>query len=641
MNAHWYFGGLSLSHENKSASPLLAHLSDSEAAILCSELRQELIENVAKTGGHLASNLGTVELTVAIHRVFDTGCDRLVFDVGHQSYTHKMLTGRRDEMATLRQLGGISGFPKPAESIHDAFVAGHASNSVAVAMGMAEARSLSGGDYHVLALIGDGALTGGLAYEGLSNAGQCGKQLLIILNDNGMSIAQNVGGVAEHLAHQRMRPQYLTIKKYYRKMMQATWLGRKIYQVTHNLKRAIKQSILPCSMFENMGFNYLGPINGHDIGRLTRTLQYAKGFKEPVLLHVRTVKGKNYTPAEQNPDAYHGVEPFNPENGQPNKAPGQTFASVFGKTLEDLALKDQTVCAITAAMPGGTGLDHFSKLFPDRFFDVGIAEGAAASMAAGMAKQGLKPVFAVYSTFLQRSYDMLLHDIALEGLHVVFGVDRAGFVGDDGETHHGVFDVAYLDSVPNMTVLAPSNFAELKDMVTWAVTECSGPVAVRYPRGREGAYREISGQRESVCLREGWDLTLVGYGMEINDLLEAAESLAQYHVEAEVIKLNRLTPLLSEQVMQSVEKTGVLIVAEDCVRAGSVGIRIAAELEQRNINARVRLLNSGDHFVTHGTVAQLKQRLGLDRDGIVQTAMEVLRHAQSTAGCSNGGKRPG
>ena len=370
-------------------------MGDQEARELCGQLRQELIRDVARTGGHLSSNLGVVELTVAIHRVFDTSRDRLVFDVGHQSYPHKMLTGRREQMSTIRQLGGIAGFPKPSESVHDAFIAGHASNSVAVAVGMARARDMLGEDYRVLALIGDGALTGGLAYEGLSTAGQSRGQLLVILNDNGMSITKNVGGVAEHLARQRLKPQYLTFKKYYRKVMNATWFGRKIYRVTHRLKKAVKESLLPSSLFENMGFTYLGPVNGHDLRELTEILRYARDLKEPVLLHVRTIKGKDFTPAEENPDAYHGVSPFDPETGEPLKQGRASFSSVFGREVARLAREDPRVCAVTAAMQTGTGLDYFALQFPDRFFDVGIAEGCAVSMAAGMAKQGAVPVVAV------------------------------------------------------------------------------------------------------------------------------------------------------------------------------------------------------------------------------------------------------
>lgn len=604
--------------------PLLAGYSDRECAQLCAELRRELVEDVAQTGGHLASNLGAVELTVAIHRVFDTSRDRLVFDVGHQCYPHKMLTGRREQMATLRQYGGIAGFPKPKESIHDAFIAGHASNSVAVALGMARARTLMGEDYKVLALIGDGALTGGLAYEGLSNAGDCGQQLLVILNDNGMSITPNVGAVADHLAKQRLKPQYLTFKRHYRRIMNATWIGRKVYGFTHKMKQALKQSLLPCSMFENMGFNYMGPVDGHDLHHLTQILRYARDVNEPVLLHVKTKKGKGYLPAEENPDAFHGVSPFDPLTGKAKKASGENFSSVFGRTLDRLGQEDKRICAITAAMMSGTGLEHFQAACPERFFDVGIAEGCAVSMAAGMAKEGAIPVFAVYSTFLQRAYDMILHDVALDHLHVVLGVDRAGLVGEDGETHHGVFDVTYLDSVPGMTVLAPSSYAELERMLEQAVLHMDGPVAVRYPRGGEGAYTADSGAEASVVLRSGEDITLVGYGIQINDLLEAAQILSEKGVEAEIVKLNVLTPLKTDEVAASVKKTGALLVAEDCMAEGCIGQRLAAALEEQHVGARVCLINCGTQFIAHGALKYLKKERNLDGEGIARKALEVL-----------------
>ena len=619
-----------------SELPDLHTLSDGDAPALCSRLRQELIETVAQTGGHLASNLGAVELTVAIHRVFDTGHDRLVFDVGHQCYTHKILTGRGEALNTLRTFGGLSGYPKPDESVHDAFIAGHASNSVSVAVGMARARTLSGEKYHVLALIGDGALTGGLAYEGLSDAGESGEPLIVILNDNGMSITKNVGGVAQHLAHQRLKPQYLHIKNIYRRLTSHGPLGRRLYRFTHKVKKAFKNSILPCSMFEDMGFAYMGPVDGHDVNYLTRLLRYAKDMKSPVLLHVRTVKGKGYSPAERTPDAFHGVSKFHVEDGTPLKPSGPNFSSIFGETMCQLAERDKRLCAITAAMQTGTGLSNFASKYPQRFFDVGIAEGHAVAMSAGMAKQGMVPVFAVYSSFLQRGYDMLIHDVAIQHLHVVFGVDRAGLVGEDGETHHGIFDVAYLDSVCGMTVLAPANFGELRTLLTYAIYQCDGPVAVRYPRGGEGAYQGVcSAPAVPEVLRQGSDITLVGYGILINHLLEAAELLAEQGIQAEVIKLTMITPLHSEKVLESVQKTGRLLVAEDCVESGSVGQRLAALAGTHRVDLKgVALCNLGHSFVKQGTVAQLQQQFGLDSEGLCRKALEVCGHAKETTGCA-------
>ena len=447
---------------------------------------------------------------------------------------------------------------------------------------------------------------------------------LVILNDNGMSIDRNVGAVARHLAQQRLKPQYLSFKQGYRRFMGATWLGRKIYRMTHSVKKALKQSLLPCSMFENMGFTYLGPVNGHDLPELTKTLRYAASLKEPVLLHVKTVKGKGFAPAERNPDAFHGVSPFDPETGAPRKSGGENFSRVFGRTLVRLARNDRRICALTAAMVGGTGLTAFAEAYPKRFFDVGIAEGCAASMAAGMAKQGAVPVFAVYSTFLQRSYDMLLHDIAIDGLHVVLAVDRAGLVGDDGETHHGVFDVAYLNSVPGITVYSPSNFTELDRMLEAAVCRYTGPVAVRYPRGGQGSFQADAGDASAVVLRHGTDITLAGYGMEINDLLEAAARLEEAGIQAEVVKWNIITPLETELLIESVRKTGHLLVAEECVEQGCVGVRALAALEASGTAAKTALVNCGTGYVPHGAVPILKKSLGLDGAGLFRRAMEVL-----------------
>ena len=615
---------MSKSEDKTDYKPILANYSDLQCEKLCAELRHELVEDVSRTGGHLGSNLGSVELMVAIHRNFDTKYDRLVFDVGHQCYCHKILTGRRDQMDTLRQYGGLAGFPKPSESVHDAFVAGHASNSVAVALGMAQSRTMLGEDYKVMALIGDGALTGGLAYEGLANAGESGEQILVILNDNGMSIAPNVGAIADHLAQQRMRPQYLSFKRNYRAFMEKTALGRALNKGIHRMKQAIKHSILPCSMFENMGFNYLGPVNGHNLYQLTKTLAYAKTLNEPVLLHIKTQKGRGYVPAEKNPDAFHGVAPFDIATGQPKKKSGRNFSAVFGDTLVKLAEEDKRVCALTAAMVGGTGLNKFAKEFPNRFFDVGIAEGCAVSMAGGMAKQGSIPVFAVYSTFLQRAYDMLIHDVALQNLHVVLGVDRAGLVGEDGETHHGLFDVAFLDSIPGMTVFAPASFAEMEHMLERAVREVEGPVAVRYPRGGEGRYKEDGGSEAAVVLRQGTDITLVGYGTEINEILDAADLLEEKGVHAEIVKLNTISPTPIDVVERSVRKTGALLVAEESAVHGSVGRRLTSALEMKGVTGKMELINCGEGLVPHGAVALLKRDLNLDGAGIAQRAMEVL-----------------
>ena len=471
-----------INHINSSLD--IKCLSEEEMKTLASEMRAFLVDCVSKTGGHLASNLGTVELTLALHRVYNSEKDRIVFDVGHQSYVHKIITGRRDRFDTLRQYGGLSGFPKPHECVDDAFVAGHASNSISVAVGMAKARTLQGQNYDVVAVIGDGALTGGLAYEGLAAAAASREPLVIILNDNNMSIDQNVGGTARLLQGMRIRPGYIRFKRWYRDVFSGL---PAIYAFNHDLKEKMKDKLLPVNMFSAMGLNYLGPVDGHDLKELETVFRLARDMKEPVLVHVLTQKGRGVSYAEKHPDIYHGVGPFNPHTGELYPT-GRGFSDCFGETICQLAAEQPKLVAITAAMTIGTGLDRFASTYPERFVDVGIAEGNATSMAAGMAKQGLLPVFAVYSTFLQRGFDMLIHDVALQQLHVVFCVDRAGLVGSDGETHHGIFDISYLRTVPGMKIYCPASFSELSAMLRTAVCETDGPVAVRYPRGGECGY---------------------------------------------------------------------------------------------------------------------------------------------------------
>ena len=600
-------------------------LPEGQLPQLCQELREFLVKSVSQTGGHLASNLGAVELTVAIHRVFDTERDRLVFDVGHQCYVHKMLTGRRERFATLRQLDGLSGFPKPHESVHDAFIAGHASNSVSVALGMARARTLGGEDYRVLALIGDGALTGGLAYEGLNNAGASGEPLIVILNDNGMSINPNVGAMPSHLARLRSRPGYYHFKKWYRSLFGPRPMKNLLYRFNHKVKTFLKRNLFPGStLFEDMGFTYLGPVDGHDLPRLCDTLDWARELDCPVVVHVNTVKGKGCSFAERNPDMYHGVGPFDLESGLLKKAGEESFSSVFGKALADFAREDSRVCAVTAAMADGTGLSGFAKTFPDRFFDVGIAEGHGVSMAAGMAARGLLPVFAVYSTFLQRSYDMLIHDVALEQLHVVLGVDRAGLVGADGETHHGCFDPLFLPALPGYTVLCPASFAELRRMLRRALLELKGPVAVRYPRGGEGAYREDASAEPLARLRKGKGVTLLAYGILTNRILEAAELLEQRGIQAEVLKLNQIAPLDRGALAGFFQETDILLVLEDCFGAGCVGQRIAAILaEEGRAPRKLILKNLGRAFAPEGSVPQLEERFGRDAAAVAAAVEEA------------------
>ena len=605
-------------------------LPEEQLPMLCQELREFLIQSVSKTGGHLASNLGVVELTVAIHRVFDTSLDRLVFDVGHQCYIHKALTGRRELFSTLRQFQGLAGFPKPAESVHDAFIAGHASNSVSVALGMARARTLQHKTYSVLSLIGDGAMTGGLSYEGLNDAGASGEPLIVILNDNGMSISPNVGGLTHHLNRLRSRPAYYHFKKWYRQLFGADPFRNPLYRFNHRVKSAFKKLLLPgSSFFEKVGFTYLGPVDGHDVNRLCNMLQWAKELRCPVLVHVKTRKGRGCRYAEENPDLYHGVGPFDAETGRFLGSEKETFSQVFGETLVRFAADEERVCAVTAAMKDGVGLSGFAEVFPERFFDVGIAEGHGAAMAAGLASQGMIPVFAVYSTFLQRAVDMLIHDAALGRLHVVLGVDRAGLVGADGETHQGCFDALFLPEIPGFHVFCPSNFQELRSMLHQALFCTEGPVAVRYPRGGEGVFREDTSQKPLVCLREGGDVALLSYGILINHLLEAADRLSMGGIQAGVWKLNRIAPLEEAEICAALGGQKTLLVLEDCFCAGCVGERISAMLAAHGISPeRLILKNLGGQFAPAGSIPQLERRFGLDAAGVV----DAVLHAQGGGG---------
>ena len=565
-------------------------LDEKELTELCAEIRTFLTENVSKTGGHLASNLGAVELSVALHRVYDTSADRIVFDVGHQSYVHKILTGRKERFGTLRQLGGISGFPKPYESDDDAFIAGHASNSVAVALGMARARTMKGEKYKVACVIGDGSMTGGMATEAIANAAAANEPLVIILNDNNMSINRNVGGMARVFDRMRLKPAYFNFKRAYRQVFRNL---PELYRFNHIIKENVKEHLVSDNIFSEMGMYYLGPVDGHNISKLESVLEYAVELDSTVLVHVITKKGKGVPYAENNPDKYHGVGKFDPLTGE-MPCPGESFSSKAGEVLSSLADDNKDIVAITAAMTEGTGMDIFALKHPGRIFDVGIAEQTAVAMAAGMAKQGITPFVAIYSTFLQRAYDMLIHDIALQGLHVVFGVDRAGLVGADGETHQGTFDVAYLSSVPGMKIYSPANFAELEYTVRKAIYEDKGPVAVRYPRGGEGEWKELQTDEVAV-IKEGTDFTLVSYGIMINNCLEAARLLEKNGVSAEVVKINVIKPLDYSVLDSSILKTGKLMTVEDVCTEGSAGEKIAEHIAVSDIKlSYLKLLDLGD-----------------------------------------------
>lgn len=602
-------------------------LTTDELEALCPELRRAIMENVSQTGGHLASNLGAVELTAAIHRVYDTSRDRLVFDVGHQCYAHKMISGRLEQFPTLRQMGGISGFPKPSESVDDACIAGHASTSISNALGIARARTLLGEDYDVVAVIGDGALTGGLAYEGLSDCGESGEPIVIILNDNEMSIDRNVGGMARFLARQRVKGSYIAFKKLYRRAV-GRWPH--FYKATHRLKEWVKDIFMPDNMFEDMGLYYLGPIDGHDMRTLVRTLQYARSLRVPVLVHVLTIKGKGYELAEEAPEKYHGVGAFDPDSGVLGEGKS-SFSSVFGETLAEYAGADSRIVGITAAMVSGTGMDSFAAKHPGRFYDVGIAEGHAVSMAAGMAKQGMKPVFAVYSTFLQRAYDMLIHDVSLDSLPVVLGVDRSGLVGADGETHQGVFGTGYLCQVPGMRVYAPASYAEVRSMLRKAL-DGSGPAAVCYPRGGEGEYSADNSGCDECILREGCDVTIVTYGIMVNEALKAADILAFEGVSAEVVKLSRLDRVEFPVAAGSAAKTGSIIIAEESAERGSIGVRVMAGLLKDGKSVKNACsLNLGSGIVEHGSVKELRAKYGIDAAAIAKAYMDWRKNEESKA----------
>ena len=606
----------------------LLQLNDQELARLCEEIREFLIENVSRTGGHLAGNLGAVELSIAIETVYNTMEDRLVFDVGHQSYVHKILTGRQADFARLRQYGGIAGFPKPSESDADAFVAGHASSSVSIALGMARARTLQKQDYDVVALIGDGACTGGMAYEGLNDAAVSGEPMVVILNDNEMSIGKNVGGISRYLSRLRSSDNYLGAKKVYRQVLKKLPAGNALYHATSSLKNRVKQFLLKTSIFENMGFTYLGPADGHDLPGLIALLTSAKELREPVLVHVVTKKGYGYRFAEEDPAKFHGIGKFDPATGKKLAPKVKTFSDAFGETMLELAEKNEKVCAITAAMPGGTGLLKFQERFPERTFDVGIAEEHAVSMAGGLAKQGMIPVTALYSTFLQRGYDQILQDIALLQLHVVLAVDRSGIVGDDGPTHHGVFDIGFLRQVPGMQILCPVSLAEQQDMLRWAVEVHNGPVAVRYPRGTEGAYKgsDWKGLEGELvkCHRVGKDVTILTYGNLLDNAMEAAEMLSEAGVQTTVLRLLTVSDLAAKEILEKMSANRRLVVVEEVCSGSGIREALAWEIHAEEPGCRIFGMDLGKRFVPHGSLKELHRHCGLDAAAIAEYTKEVL-----------------
>ena len=607
-------------------------LSLEQMRVLAKEIRVFLTQTVAKTGGHLAPSLGVVELTLALHKVYDLPKDKLIWDVGHQGYVHKILTGRRDRLHTIRQFEGLSGFLRIDESPYDLYGAGHASTSISAAMGFAKARDFRGGKSSVLALIGDGALTGGLALEGLLNAADDGTDITVILNDNEMSIAENVGALATYLSKLRMEPLYQagenTAKRMIAQMPVGSELMKKAAKAAKHTATHFATPAHKGLFFEEMGFTYIGPIDGHDLGNLINVFNHVKRLKGPVLVHVLTVKGKGVSYAEENSRTYHGLGKFSPDDGKTEaKTAGVSYTDAFVETLNDLAETDDKIVGITAAMPDGTGLSKFAKLHPERFFDVGIAEQHAVTFAAGLAAEGFKPVAAIYSTFLQRAYDIIIHDVALQLLPVKFFLDRAGLVGDDGGTHHGVFDLAYLRCIPNMVIMAPRDIEEMRRMTRFALDFEAGPVAVRYPRGGQDALAipspadEITLGRAEV-LREGRDVALFGIGAGVKIVLDAADLLAGLGISATVINARFCKPLDEETLVSAARRCGAVVTAEDGVARGGFGTAVLELLAERNVLVPTAIIGLPDHFVEHGTIPVLREIAGL-------TAAEVARRAQA------------
>ena len=589
---------------------------------LAEEIRSYIIDVVSKNGGHLASNLGVVELTIALHSIFDTPKDKIIWDVGHQTYVHKILTGRKNQMKTLRMLDGISGFPKTTESEYDCFNTGHSSTSISAALGMARARDILNENYKVIAVIGDGALTGGMAEEALNDAGASKSNIIVVLNDNEMSISKNVGGISLLLGKMRTKNVYTKANEKVRiRMGNIPKVGNKIVKLTSRIKNSIKQIFISKMYFEDIGYTYLGPVDGNDIEAVEEILEQSKKCKGPVLVHVVTKKGKGYKLAEKNPSKFHGTAPFDKKTGEVLKAKSKDYSKVFGEKLVEIAKNDNRIVAITAAMADGTGLSEFKKKYPKRFFDVGIAEQHAIGMAAGMAKSGLIPVVPIYSSFYQRAYDQVIHDVCMQNLHVIMCADRAGIVGNDGETHQGLLDMASFSIVPNMTIMAPKDFKELEQMIDFAVN-FNGPILIRYPRGGEGNLKLKCNEKivlgESELLKEGSDVTIIAIGKMAEKAVEVADEFSKIGVDAEIINARFLKPFDENKIIESIEKTKNVITIEDGFIKGGLATTVN-ELIAKNGIIDVNIKNCGydDEFVKQGSVQELEQINGLDCNSIV------------------------
>lgn len=603
-------------------------LSPIEYEQLADEIRQFLLEKISVTGGHLASNLGVVELTMALHIVFNLPSDKLIWDVGHQSYTHKILTGRKNQFDGLRKFGGMSGFPKRNESNYDAFDTGHSSTSISAGLGYVAARDISNEHYNVISVIGDGALTGGMAYEALNNASQVKSNFIIVLNDNTMSISKNVGGVSKMLSDIRSSDSYYDLKEGIANTLYKFPNGQYIVDKIKKTKSNIKQFIVPNQIFETMGISYLGPVDGHDTEKLIKIFNIAKRMDHAVLVHVVTQKGHGYKPAERNPSKFHGIGPFDIATGKEiNKSAAATYSDVFSEAICSLAKKDNKITAVTAAMPDGTGLAKFSKWFPDRFFDVGIAEAHAVTFSAGMAAGGMKPVFAVYSSFLQRAYDQILHDVCIQQLHVVFAIDRAGLVGSDGETHQGIFDMSFLTSIPNMTLFAPKNGKELKQALHFALEEYNGPIGIRYPRGKavtdfEEFDEPIVYGRSEYLYKED-DIALLAVGNMVTTAAKVREKLKEKGYNATLVNVRFVKPIDEGMVIKVCQNHKLVVTLEENVITGGFGEAVSQFMEEKKLDNRLLNIALPDDYIEHGSVDILKCEAGIDTDTVFERIITV------------------
>lgn len=596
---------------------------------LANEIRGFLIENVSRTGGHLASNLGVVELTLSLYNIFNFKKDKIVWDVGHQCYVHKILSGRMSEFKTLRKYGGLSGFPKVSESEYDHFQTGHSSTSISAALGMARARDLKGEKNEVLAVIGDGALTGGMAFEALNDVGYSKTKMIIILNDNQMSIGKNVGGMSAYLSKIRMEPGYAKLKQDIDGILKKIpSIGDSMARTLERVKNGIKQMVVPGMLFENMGIKYLGPIDGHNIKEVSEILEKAKSINGPVIIHIVTKKGKGYKFAEMNPGKFHGIGPFNLQSGEVAVTGGISYSKAFGNAMVKLAEEDDRIVAITAAMKDGTGLQQFEHKYKGRFFDVGIAEQHAVTMAAGMASQGLKPVFAVYSTFLQRAYDQVVHDICIQKLPVILAIDRAGIVGADGETHQGVFDLSYLSHIPNMTIMAPKCVEEMEPMFKWALNQNS-PIAIRYPRGGDvldlnlNPVTEFKYGKWETIYDEG-DISIIAVGKMVQNALIAREKLLRVGIKIGVVNAIFVKPIDIELLSKFSKTKKIIITVEDNIVTGGFGSLVSEYIQSTNSTAKVINLGFKDEFIPHGNVDVFYKASGIDSDGILEKVIKFI-----------------